>query len=90
MCYTLDRMRQKKTNKARSYRQSYAFQACLEKQLLAAIKRSGISMYRLAKNSGVSEPVLSRFISGQRDITLTTASKITEALGLVLMPKKRR
>jgi len=47
-------------------------------------------MYRLAKNSGVSEPVLSRFISGQRDITLTTASKITEALGLVLMPKKRR
>jgi len=61
----------------------------LEKQLLTAIKRSGISMYRLAKNSGVSEPVLSRFISGKRDITLTTASKLTEALGLVLKAGRR-
>lgn len=60
----------------------------LEGQLRAAIAKSGLSVYRLAKDSGVSQPVLCRFVNGQRDITLTTASKLAEALGLELKPVK--
>lgn len=62
----------------------------LEKQTRAAIKKSSLSVNRLAKDSGVSQPVLCRFVNGQRGITLATASKLAETLGLELALKKRR
>jgi plasmid maintenance system antidote protein VapI len=61
---------------------------CLEEQLKTAIVASGLSVYRLAKDSGVSQPALCRFVNGQRGITLATASKLVEALGLELRPIK--
>ena len=63
-------------------------QAYLEKQIRAAIKKSGLTIYRLAKDSGVPQPVLSRFVNAKRGITLSTASKLAEALGLELTRKK--
>jgi plasmid maintenance system antidote protein VapI len=62
----------------------------LEKQIRAAIDKSGLSVYRLAKDSGVSQPVLCRFVNGKRGITLATASKLAEALGLKLVSKKKK
>jgi plasmid maintenance system antidote protein VapI len=62
----------------------------LEKQIRAAIKESGLTIYRLAKDSGVPQPVLSRFLNAKRGITLTTASKLAEALELELVPKKTK
>jgi plasmid maintenance system antidote protein VapI len=62
----------------------------LEKQIRAAIKKSGLTIYRLAKDSGVSQPVLSRFVNRQRGITLATASKLVETLGLKLISKKKK
>jgi len=59
----------------------------LEKQIRLAIKRSGLTIYQLAKDSGVSQPVLSRFINGKRGITLATASRLTETLGLDLVSR---
>ena len=56
---------------------------------MAAIDKSGLSVYRLAKDSGVSQPVLCRFVNRQRGITLATASKLVETLGLKLVPRKR-
>ena len=64
-------------------------QGYLEKRLREAIRRSGLTGYRLAKDSGVPQPVLSRFINGRRGITLTTASKLAVALGLELKPRRK-
>ena len=61
----------------------------LEQQLRSAVKDSGLTIYRLAKDSGVSQPVLSRFLNGKRGITLATAAKLANALGLELRPKKK-
>ena len=65
-------------------------QAYLEKQIRAAFKESGMTIYRLAKDSHVSQPVVSRFISGKRGITLATASKLVAVLGLELVQTTER
>jgi plasmid maintenance system antidote protein VapI len=62
----------------------------LENQIRIAIENSGLSINRLAKDSGVSQPVLSRFVNRQRGITLTTASRLVEMLGLELVPRKKK
>jgi len=41
-------------------------------------------MYQIAQDAGVSQIVVSRFLSGERDIRLATADKLAEALGLKL------
>ena len=61
----------------------------LEKQIRAEIRKRGLTIYRIAKDSGVSQPVLSRFMNAKRGITLATASKLVETLGLELKPKKK-
>jgi len=62
----------------------------LSTSLKLAIEKSGHTNYQLSKLSGVSQGVLSRFTSGERDITLDTASKIAAALGAELRVKKPR
>jgi DNA transposition AAA+ family ATPase len=62
-------------------------------QLKAHMRQSGTSMGQLAKESGISQPVLSRFLSddpeGHRDIRLErTADRLAEYLGLQLTPVK--
>jgi predicted transcriptional regulator len=49
-----------------------------------AIADSGLSIYMLAKESGVSQPVLHRFMAGERDIKLATADKLAKYLKLRL------
>ncbi len=57
-------------------------------QLKTAINETGLTSYRICKMSGVAQPVLDRFRSGERkNITITTAGKLCEALGLELKPK---
>jgi len=55
-----------------------------------AIARDGRSVYRLAIDSGVAQAVLSRFVSGKRDLNLRTADRLCRALGLELRPARRR
>ncbi|MBI2480570.1 MAG: helix-turn-helix transcriptional regulator [Planctomycetia bacterium] len=52
--------------------------------LKQAIIKSKMSRYELAHKSGVSEGVLSRFVNGERGITLETAGKIAKVLKLQL------
>jgi transcriptional regulator with XRE-family HTH domain len=57
-------------------------------QLREAIEQSGLTAYRLSKETGVLESTLSRFLSGERDIRLETAAAIAEHLGLQLVKMK--
>ncbi len=59
-------------------------QNTLSDQLRAAIRGSGLSLYGLAKLCGVDHGQLSRFLRGERSITLETADRIAEELGLRL------
>ena len=52
------------------------------------IKKSGMSVFALARASGVPQPVLSRFVRGERDITLRTLDKLVVALRVELREKK--
>ena len=39
-------------------------------------------MYQIAKRARVSQIIISRFLSGERDIRMATADKLANALGL--------
>jgi plasmid maintenance system antidote protein VapI len=56
----------------------------LPDRLRDGIRRSGKTVYRLAKESGVAHPIILRFLSGERDIRLETADKLAAVLGLRL------
>lgn len=56
----------------------------LSQALREALRTSGKSMYQIAQDAGVSQIVVSRFLSGERDIRMATADKLAEALGLML------
>jgi transcriptional regulator with XRE-family HTH domain len=55
-----------------------------------AAKRDGRTAYALAQASGLPIPVISRFLSGQRDMYVASADKLCRALGLELRPARRR
>ena len=57
-------------------------------ELLKAIANSGLTEYRIAKDSGVPQPVLNRFLHGERGISLSTAAKLCAYLGLHLAPTR--
>lgn len=57
-------------------------------QLRAAIEKSGLTRYRLAKDAGVTQIMLDRFVSGERDLRLATAAKVAAALNLELASRK--
>ena len=66
--------------------------ASIAEQLRRAIERSGMTRYRIAQLSGISEAVLSRFANGETDLTMENADKLCAALGLrvVLEPKRKQ
>jgi UDP-N-acetylglucosamine 1-carboxyvinyltransferase len=51
-------------------------------QIRDAIEASGVTRYALAEQTGLSESILSRFMSGKQNMSLATVDKIAEALGL--------
>ena len=62
----------------------------LARELRAAFKASGMNRLELSKRSGVSYSVIHRFCGGDRDLTLGTASKLADVLGLRLISDKRK
>jgi transcriptional regulator with XRE-family HTH domain len=60
----------------------------LVEQLREAIRRSGQSLNQLSAACGVGRDRLSRFMRGERDITLGAAEKICLALHLKLTGDK--
>jgi plasmid maintenance system antidote protein VapI len=49
-----------------------------------AVRDSGRTPYAVAQAAGVPQAVLSRFLRGERGVTLDTAEKLCRALGLEL------
>jgi transcriptional regulator with XRE-family HTH domain len=62
----------------------------ISEQLKKAAESSGLTPYKLAKDSGVALQMLTRFLSGEREIRMSTADKLCETLGLELVPKGGR
>lgn len=60
---------------------------CLSDALKEAIRGSGKSVYQIANDAGISQIVISRFLSGERDIRMATADRLAKALGLKLEAK---
>ncbi len=58
-------------------------------QLREAIQGYG-SVYRVAKDSGVSQPVVQRFVSGERDLRLQTADRLAAFFGMELTRPQRK
>lgn len=53
-------------------------------QLRAAIDASGLSRYRICKELGIDQATMSRFMSGERGLTLKVIDRLGEFLGLTL------
>mgnify|MGYP002862470607 CR=1 FL=1 len=62
----------------------------LTSQLKKAIEASGISKYAIALGAKVDHAVLRRFMSGERDIKLSTAERLAEFLNLELKNKSKK
>jgi DNA-binding phage protein len=54
-------------------------------QLREAIRASGRSLRDLESTTGINRSQISRFLRGERDLTLTTAEQLIKALGLKLV-----
>ena len=62
-------------------------------QVHHAIDECGLSRYAISKRSGVSEGMLSRFMSGQTSMSLRTLDRIAPIVGLTIdfkRPKKKK
>jgi len=62
----------------------------LTKQLREAIQNSGKSLNQLARECGVGPDRLSRFLRGERDLTVDAADRICRALRLRLISEGQR
>lgn len=51
----------------------------------AAVQASELSMRQIAEQSGVDHAVISRFMSGDRDLRLASADKLVTALGISIL-----
>jgi transcriptional regulator with XRE-family HTH domain len=64
-----------------------------EPQLIAilkeSIRESGLSITELARRSNVSQAQLSRFLLGQRTLTLRSAAKLFDVLHLEVVKGRR-
>ena len=57
--------------------------------LRAAIASDGRNVTQIAKAAKVPQPVLHRFVRGERDLTLETADKLAVALSLRLQKVRK-
>ena len=62
----------------------------IEGQFRGAIRKAPMSLNELADLCGVDKGILSRFVRGERSMTLTTAARLATILGVELRPRKQR
>jgi transcriptional regulator with XRE-family HTH domain len=55
-----------------------------------ACKQSSASQYRIAKDTGIDKSALSRFVSGERGLSMENVDALCRYLGLELKPIKRK
>lgn len=65
--------------------------ATISDQLRASVlDRQGMSVHSIAVAAGIAPSCLSRFVAGQRSLTLESVDALAEALGLRLVETARR
>ncbi len=57
--------------------------------LKAAIEESGLTRYRIAKDTGIPDPSLWRFVQGETSLRLDKADVLADYLGLELVKKRK-
>jgi hypothetical protein len=60
----------------------------LSDQIRDAILTASVSRYRIAKETGVDQPALSRFVHGERGLSIEALDAIGLYLGLVIVKKQ--
>jgi transcriptional regulator with XRE-family HTH domain len=58
--------------------------------LKTAIEESGLTRYRIAKDTGITEPSLCRFMQGVASLRLDKADVLAEYLGLELTQREAK
>ena len=67
------------------YNPDMAKQDLLSDQLRRAIQESGLTRYAIHKATGVDQSVLSKFVRGERGLSMDTVDAIGKCLGLRLV-----
>lgn len=62
----------------------------LANTIKAEIAASGLSLYRICKETGMNAPTLQRFVNGERDLTLGKADLLCDFFDLRLVKGGRR
>lgn len=71
----------------KSERKSRGKRATIAETLRTAIAESGENLAAIGRAAGIPQPVLWRFMAGERDLTLRTADKLLEYFRLEIRPK---
>ena len=58
-------------------------------QLRAAVRDSGMSAYAICKLADVDKSSISRFLSGERQLSMEAADRVCEVLGLKLLSEDK-
>lgn len=63
-------------------------------QLRRAVEQSDLSRYRISKQTGIAQSILSRFVNEGAGLSMESVDKLCECLGLRLVaddpPKKQK
>lgn len=60
----------------------------MSEQLKGAIANSGLTRYRIAKDTEIEESALSRFMSGERGLSMEALDRLLGYLGLEVVERK--
>jgi DNA transposition AAA+ family ATPase len=60
----------------------------IDQQLREAIDKSGLTRYRIARDSGVDYAALCRYLDEGRDLRLSNVEKLAAYFGMRLTPPK--
>jgi hypothetical protein len=61
----------------------------MTEHLKQLIHDSGLSLLALGREAGIAQPILWRFMAGERDLTLRTVEKLVNYFDLELKPRGR-
>ncbi|MDE2100035.1 MAG: helix-turn-helix transcriptional regulator [Patescibacteria group bacterium] len=59
-------------------------------KLRRAIRDSELSRYAISARTGIDQGTLSRFMKGERGLSLSAIDKLMDVLGLDIRPRRKR
>ncbi len=62
----------------------------ISEQIRAAIDQAGVTRYRISKDTGISESMLSKFMSGDRGLSMEYLDLLGEYLGLEIVTRRKK